>query len=135
MSERLIAVPTMHEDHRNWQSILSMWQQDLKSWDKQLEKGLSQFEELQRMLACLHKILVDHRNAIEQREESLRMHEHDLASCERLGMGYLEALTLKHLDMKRQVDGTSLDHEQIKKHHHNLMAKLAELVTTMNTSV
>jgi uncharacterized protein (DUF3084 family) len=131
---QLIEIPTMHEDHRNWLSEHSMWRQDLRSWQKQLADGLLQFEKLEEALDRQHQSLADHVKTIEEQEQSLLAHEHELASCERFGMGFLESLTLKHLELGKEIVKTREEHERMKKFQHAVLAKLAELKKTIDSA-
>lgn len=131
MSEHINAVPTMHDDHRAWQSEHSMWRQDIDVWNKQLDRGFGELEDVKQMVANLQSVLGEHRRTIEEREASLQAHEQDMAKCEKLGLEYLESLTIKHLEMNKQFDEARRDHERLKRYQHNLMAKLDNLVKSM----
>lgn len=131
MSEKIQGVPTMHDDHRSWQSEHSMWIQDIDVWDKQLERGFGELQDVKQMMMNLQAVLRDHRSKIEEREVSLQSHEQDMAKCEKLGLEYLESLTLKHLEINKKFKAAREDHDRLKRYQHNLMAKLENLVNSM----
>jgi predicted nucleic acid-binding Zn-ribbon protein len=131
MSEQIHGVPTMHDDHRSWQSAHSMWQQDIDVWHKQLERGFQELEDVKQMMMNLQAVLRDHRCKIEERETSLKAHEQDMAKCEKLGLEYLENLTIMHLEINKQFEEARVDHDRLKRYQHNLMSKLDKLVKSM----
>ncbi len=132
MSEEVFAIPTMHEDHRNWQSEHSMWKQDLASWNKQIDLGLSKLDELAQLMRHQQQVLAEHDDTIDKQEESLQSHEHKLVGCEKLGIEYQQSLTEKHFEMQKQIDRARVVHERIKKYHHELMARLVQLGKAMD---
>ena len=135
MSDQPLAVPSIHQDHRNWQSEHSMWRLDMESWNKQIAIGISELEELQQMLAHQQIVLKEHELKIKEQEQAMFSHEHELANCEKQGLDCGDGFTEKHFDISKRIDGTRSDHERIKTYHHNLMAKLNGLAKTMDATM
>ena len=127
MSEKVISVPSMHDDHRNWQSQHSMWQDDVMAWQKELATAQQDAHELLKTLEHQAKVLSDHKNKIEKEESALKTHEHEIASNEHFGTEVPESLTTKHLQMVKQAEAFASEHEGMKKHHHALVAKMNEI--------
>ena len=131
MSDEIHRVPTMHDDHRQWHSEHSMWRQDIDVWSKQLERGFDELVIVKQMMSNLQDLLGKHRIKIEERESRLHAHELDMARCEKLGLAYRENLTILHLETGKQFEKSREEHARLKSYHHSLMAKLENLVNSM----
>ena len=127
MSERVISVPSMNEDHKQWQSRHSMWQDDLQAWEMQLAIAIKEAKDVLEMLEHETDVLSGHKKEIAKQETTLKTHEHEIASRKHFGAEVPEALTTKHFAMVKQAETLSGQHESIKKHHHELVAKINEL--------
>jgi septal ring factor EnvC (AmiA/AmiB activator) len=127
MSEKLISIPAMHNDHRNWQSRYSMWQDDLIAWQKELGTAMNEARELLTTLDRQASVLSEHKTKIDNHQSALTTHEHEIAASEKFGNEVPDSLTATHQEMVRQADSFARQHERIKKHHHALIAKLNEI--------
>ena len=131
MTEQIHDVPTMHDDHRQWQSEHSMWQQDIEVWTKQLERGFGELVIVKQMMSNLQEVLKHHRLRIQERESRLQQHELEMSKCEKLGLEYPENLTILHLETNQQFKRDQEEHARLKSYHHSLLAKLENLVNTI----
>ena len=103
MSNDNTKIPTMHEEHRNWQSEYSMWHQDIETWQKQLALAADGLALIKR-LAEQTRALEFHNQIIQAQEKQLAEHETDLARSEMFGLEYEQELTEKHLTMSKTID-------------------------------
>jgi hypothetical protein len=132
MTEQPLAVTSMHDDHRIWNSESEMWKQDLGIWSRQIEVAFGELDELQQMLSHQRAVLDEHEQRILEQEKRQRNHEQELAKCERLRVPYDDASTAAHLETGKFIDQTRIEHKRIKDYHHKLMAKMRDLEKTMD---
>ncbi len=129
MSEKLISVPSMHDDHRDWQRQHSMWQHDLSTWQKEIVTATKKVGEFLKSLEHQSKVLSEYKKTIDQLESTLKTHEHEIASSEHYGSEVPESLTAKHLEWVKQAEAFAREHECIKLHHRELIARLNRVHT------
>jgi hypothetical protein len=118
----------MHHEHRQWLSENDLWRCDIGSWQEELRRAVVGLKEIEAALKEHETALQTHAAAIRLREQELATHEHALAEYERgeagaelLGLARThKAEAAKHAQQRDA-------HERIKRHHHEVIAKMSLL--------
>jgi hypothetical protein len=118
----------MHQDHQQWLSDNNMWRCDLAAWQQELRDGLAAIKEVMAALESHEAALQSHGAAVRLRELDMRTHEHALAEYER-GQSGAELITLMHSHQKEADKHLqqAAAHERMKKHQHQVMARIHAL--------
>ena len=132
MSETTQNIADMHKEQNEWQSEQSMWKQDLVSWRKQISAAFTELDHLRQILETQHRALAEHEAMINAQQQALLAHEQDMAASEHAGVAWLESLNQKHDGLSERMAEQRASHEKIKHYHHELMARLAAVETTIN---
>lgn len=123
---------TMHDEHRYWESEISLWRDDLRAWQNELATA-------ERELKLLEKALADHAQALRLHGSSLRLdeqefesHEHEIAEFEKGAEGEeLFEMACRHCAQGEQHTEHRVAHEQLKRRHHNIIAHWNVLLKTL----
>lgn len=123
---------TMHHDHRQWLSDNDMWRCDIANWQQEFKKVAADLKQIEAALKEHEQALQVHAAAIRLREQELAAHEHALAEYERGETGAeLISLAQSHEKEARKHAQQCDAHERIKRHHHEVVAKVGLLHISM----
>ena len=131
MSLKSNSIENMHQDHREWQSQHSMWNDDIDLWQDQLKGAMQQANELTQLIGSQLEELANQRSTIDQQESVIREHEKKLADGEHFGNECPEWLTIKHRDIRQQMQDLNENHNRIKQQHRELVVKVGGLVAAL----
>ena len=119
---------TMHQDHRQWLSDNKMWRCDIAAWQQEFKTVTQELRQIETALKEHEQALQVHAAAIRLREQDLAAHEHALAEYERGEAGeQLIPLARAHDQEAAKHVQQHEAHERIKRHHHEVLAKVVEL--------
>jgi Skp family chaperone for outer membrane proteins len=123
---------SMHQDHQKWIGENDMWRCDISAWQDEFKKAAANLKQIETALKEHEKALQTHAAAIRLREQDLAGHEHALAEYERGESGEnLIALAKAHDNEAAKHSQQQDAHKRIKRHHHEVMAKLQALCKTL----
>ena len=113
----------MHNEHRFWESEISVWRDDLRAWQHELAKAQGEIKQLEKALDDHAHALRTHGSSLRLEEQTLDSHEHAIVEYEEGGKGNeLLEMARQH----RKETGNHIEHrrvhEQIKRQHHNVIA-------------
>jgi hypothetical protein len=113
----------MHNEHRFWESEISLWRDDLRAWQQELAKAQGEIKQLEKALEDHGQVLRTHGSTLRLEEQTFEGHEHAIAEYEKGGEGdELFEMARQHT----QVAGHHVDHrrahEQLKRRHHTVIA-------------
>ena len=115
---------TMHKEHRDWESEISMWRDDIAVWQKELAETEKDLAALKAAFEARAETYCQHAAAIRMLEQDSDSHEHALAVFE---MGRDGRDLLKFAKQHDTEHGVECEHrrlhEKIKQDHHALLAK------------
>jgi hypothetical protein len=119
----------MHQDHHLWETEIKFWRADLHAWQLECKKAWDHWKDLESALKKHEETLREHAASIRLDEERIAAHEHSIAEFEMGGTGTdLPGLVPKH---KAEADRQTLQrtrHEELKRHHHELIAHMGAFV-------
>ena len=78
---------SMHEEHRYWESEITMWRADLRAWQQELAKAQSEIKLLESALSDHAQVLRLHGSSLRLNEQEFDTHEHAIAEFEKGGEG------------------------------------------------
>ena len=114
---------SMHEEHRYWESEISLWRDDLRAWQKELSKAQSEIKLLEKELNDHAHLLRTHASALRLEEQATDQHEHAIAEFEKGGEGEdLFEMARTHGRDSTLHQTHRAAHEHLKRHHHNIIA-------------
>jgi hypothetical protein len=114
---------TMHNEHRFWESEISLWRDDLRAWQEELAKAQGELKQLEKALEDHAHALRTHASALRLDEQTFDGHEHALAAYERGGEGAeLLQMTRQHVEEGGRHAEHRAAHERLKRLHHGVMA-------------
>jgi hypothetical protein len=118
----------MHQDHKQWLSDNDMWRCDISVWQEEFKKAAADLKQIEAAVKEHEKALQVHAAAIRLREQELAAHEHALAEYERGETGAELIVLAKAHDKEAAKHVQQRDaHERIKRHHHDVIAKVSLL--------
>lgn len=121
----------LHAEHRQWLDNLSLWKDELQIWREELSTAADEFHEVANLLKQHAAALYQHGFDMKRAEMAIRKHEHLVALAER---GRPDGIEGGHMG-DRKTPLMADTHEQMKKHHHKIMARLANLRKAIAESV
>lgn len=117
----------MHKEHKLWEGEVSLWRDDIAAWQKELAGTENDLARLTKAFETRAEILRKHAAAIRMLEQECDVHEHAIASFEQgdeRGQGEVLVKAAKsHVDESRNHEKHREAHEELKHHHHKLMAR------------
>jgi len=120
---------SMHEEHRYWESEISLWRDDLDAWQNELSKAESEIQLLENSLADHAQVLRLHGSSLRLDEQEFEGHEHEIVEFEKGGEGdELFELARRHTAQAVHHDKHRAAHEQLKRRHHNIIAHWSVLL-------
>jgi len=122
----------MHQDHRLWDSEIKGWRGDLHSWQLESKAAREQLKELEAALQKHENTLREHASAIRLDEERIDAHEHALGRFEEgdTSAELLEFVPKHQSEANRQLEQRTR-HEELKRHHHEFIARWRLLVKSL----
>jgi hypothetical protein len=122
----------IHADHRLWENEIRMWREDTSAWQQEQNALLA---ELERALGGHGRLMEKHAEQIGVHEGDIGRHEHFIAECEKTAReaGTVEeSLSESHIQEEARHMGQRSTHERIKKHHHQVMARMRLVIDALN---
>lgn len=112
---------SMHDEHRYWESEISLWRDDLRAWQQELAKAESEIKLLEKALADHAHMLRLHGSSLRLGEQEFEGHEHEIVEFEKGGEGEeLFEMARHHSAEAVQHNRHRAVHEQLKRRHHNI---------------
>lgn len=114
---------SMHEEHRYWESEISLWRDDLRAWQNELGKAENEIKLLEKSLADHAQTLRLHGSSLRLDEQEFEAHEHEIVEYEKGGEGDgLFEMARRHTAQAVHHGQHRAAHEQLKRRHHNIIA-------------
>jgi hypothetical protein len=124
---------SMHDEHRYWESEISLWRDDLRSWQHELAKAEGEFKQLEKALTDHEHVLRTHASALRLEEQVSAQHEHSIAEFEKGGEGQeLLEMARKHSGEADLHQTHRTAHERLKRRHHNIIAHWNALLKALH---
>ena len=122
----------MHQDHRLWESEIKSWRGDIHAWQLECKLAWDQLKALQTAIEKHEETLRQHASAIRLDEERMDTHEHAIAEFEAGGRGTdLPGFVPKHQQEADRQTQQREKHDELKRHHHEFIARWGLLVKTL----
>jgi hypothetical protein len=124
-------VKTMHSDHVQWDSNLSLWKDELVLWQQELFRAVEDLKKVEVALQAHAGVLENYDATLKHREKAIQQHEAVLAGCEQgcVAKGREAGSRMEeHKEAKDRYPHQREEHETLKKHHHTLIARVNMLL-------
>jgi hypothetical protein len=126
---------SMHEEHRFWESEISLWRDDLRVWQQELMKAESEIKRLEKALADHGQVLRLHGSSLRLDEQEFENHEHEIVEFEKGGEGeVLLEMARRHSAQAVHHDKHREAHERLKRRHHQILTHLYALLKAVQES-
>jgi predicted nucleic acid-binding Zn-ribbon protein len=125
---------SMHHDHRQWESDVSMWRDHIGIWKQGHQNAFKELKRIEERLAEQSDALESHVNQLDFQEANILQHEHTVAGECR------DQTEPRHHSMADHAkEATAHQHlrdaqERLKKHHHTVMAHIMMLKATLDAA-
>lgn len=114
----------MHHEHREWKSELVMWFEDIDVWQRQLKEALRRHTEHAEKIGPLLEALATERSQLRIIQDVMDQHEHKMANADHFGDSLPEWMTLKHLDIAKEMEKWRAHHAKLRVQHREQIACL-----------
>jgi predicted nucleic acid-binding Zn-ribbon protein len=131
----LINDETMHHDHRQWESDVSMWRDDIEIWQQNHQNALKELNRIAERLTEHMTSLEAHVGQLDSHEANTLQHEHGVAADFRQQNDPTAHSMSEHVKEATRHQHLRDAHERMKKHHHTVMAHIAMLKATLDSSL
>jgi hypothetical protein len=130
MSTEGVTFETMHAEHTSWLAAHANWRRDIERWRAEQNAAAARLNTMQRLIEEDGEDIEEHAWALRQVEDAIAGHDREIA---RYLTGTSEPpqdlTTNRHYDEESTFSKQQDAHEQIKKHHEELMVQLQRLET------
>jgi len=136
MSEQTVTIndESMHHDHRQWESDVSMWRDDIDLWEQGHQNALKELKRIDERLAEQAEALESHVDQLDSHAANTLQHEHAVAAeCHDHAEPTPNSIA-EHLKEATAHQHLRDAHERLKKHHHTVMAHIAMLKATLDAA-
>lgn len=119
----------MHVSHREWRSEHAAWFDDLHTWRIQHAHAMAALSRLSADLQQHGATLLEHDRAVRSQARGVKAHERELVTLQSAGLGEQADPQLgEHTERGEQQATVRAEHEELKKHHRQVLADLVKLV-------
>lgn len=138
MSQQIVTIndESMHHDHRQWESDVSMWRDDIDIWQRGHQNALGEIRRIEERLVGHADALKSHVNQLDSHEANALEHEHAVAAECRGQTAPTPDSIADHAKEATAHQHLRDAHERIKKHHHQtVLAHIAMLKATLDSVI